>query len=162
MTSSRFPNKPGVYTLILAVAAAATLPVGVLGTYCFPAGHYTYTGSALGARSMTLRNRIHRHLTREKRTHWHIDYLLASEVSRVKAVLFTETAESLECPVATAIAGLGDAEIVVKGFGSSDCQGGCLSHLCFFPQTPYPALVGRIAAIYRYFGTTHRVDVDMR
>ena len=158
MHTSRFPNKPGVYTLVIELADATTLQIGMLGVQRFPEGHYTYTGSALGERSTTLRNRVQHHLTRGKRKHWHIDYLLEAYVSRVKAVLFTETSDTIECTVSTAVARLEDAEIVVKGFGSSDCHGGCQSHLCFFPQTAYHDLVGRITSIYRPFGTPRHVE----
>ncbi|MCW4037384.1 MAG: DUF123 domain-containing protein, partial [Candidatus Bathyarchaeota archaeon] len=81
------PNKPGVYTLVIELVEATTLQIGMLGVQRFPEGHYTYTGSALGERSTTLRNRVRRHLTRGKRKHWHIDYLLEADVSRVKTVL---------------------------------------------------------------------------
>jgi sugar fermentation stimulation protein A len=158
MYKSKFPNKPGVYTLVIELADATTLQIGMLGTQRFPEGHYTYTGSALGERSTTLRNRVHRHLTRGKRKHWHIDYLLEVDVSRVKTVLFTETSDTIECPISTAVTRLEDAEIVVKGFGSSDCHGSCQSHLCFFPQTEYHDLVKRITSIYQPFGTPRHIE----
>ena len=158
MYQSRLPNKPGVYTLVIELADAITLRIGMLGVQRFPEGHYTYTGSALGERSTTLRNRVQRHLTRGKRKHWHIDYLLEADVSRVKVVLFTETSDTIECTVSTAVAMLEGTEIVVKGFGSSDCHGGCQSHLCFFPQTAYHDLVGRIKSIYQPFGTPRHFE----
>lgn len=162
MEPSPFPHRPGVYTLLLVITAPTTVRVGKLGIHRFPAGPYAYTGSALGARSTTLRHRIHRHLRSNKRLHWHIDYLLAAEEARVQAVLFAETSEPLECPFATAIAGLLGAAIVVPGFGASDCRGGCPSHLCCFPQTLYPVVVDRVAAIYRAVSTFHRVEIDAR
>ncbi len=162
MEPSPFPHRPGVYTLLLAVTAPMTVRVGKRGIHRFPAGPYTYTGSALGVRSTTLRHRLHRHLRPTKRLHWHIDYLLATEEARVQAVLFAETSEPLECLIATAITGLPGADIVVPGFGASDCRRGCPSHLCCFPQTPYPAVVDRVAAIYRTVSTPHRVDLDVR
>jgi Uri superfamily endonuclease len=158
MNKSSFPKKPGIYTLVIALAEVTTLQIGMLGIQRFPEGYYTYTGSALGERSTTLRNRVQRHLTREKRKHWHIDYLLEADVSRVKAVLFTETSDTIECTISEAIERLDSAEIVVKGFGSSDCHSGCQSHLCFFPQTAYHDLVGRITSIYRPFGTPRHVE----
>lgn len=158
MYKSRFPNNPGVYTLVIELTEVTTLQIGMLGVQRFPEGHYAYVGSALGERSTTLRNRVQRHLTRGKRKHWHIDYLLETDVSRVKAVLFTETSDTIECSISTTIERLEGAEIVVKGFGSSDCHGGCQSHLCFFPQTEFHDLVGRIASIYRPFGTPRHVE----
>jgi Uri superfamily endonuclease len=62
----------GVYQLLIRLDTDETIPVGKLGTFAFPAGFYVYTGSAMGG----LDARIARHLSRIKRFHWHIDYLL--------------------------------------------------------------------------------------
>ncbi len=40
--------------------------------YFFPCGFYIYVGSA----QKNLKQRIERHIRREKKKHWHIDYLL--------------------------------------------------------------------------------------
>ncbi|MDD4281999.1 MAG: GIY-YIG nuclease family protein [Candidatus Methanofastidiosa archaeon] len=92
--------------------------MGSLGTLLFREGCYAYVGSALGG----LRNRVGRHLRRDKRFHWHIDHLLAAAPITYVAVREGTTRE--ECTVAACLAQHGT---VVRGFGSSDCR--CPGHL---------------------------------
>ena len=63
----------GSYALIIRLNRAKRLTVGRLGEFYFPAGHYLYLGSALNG----LESRVRRHLRRDKKLHWHIDYLTA-------------------------------------------------------------------------------------
>jgi sugar fermentation stimulation protein A len=156
MMGLNVPNKPGVYTLVIELASTTTLTVGGLGAHCFPAGVYTYTGSALGKSPMNLRRRIQHHLTRGKRKHWHIDYLLDLDVAKVKTVLFVETVDNVECEIAKAVARLEGAEHPVKGFGSSDCRSGCKAHLCCFQETSYSQLVEHLTAIYHRVGSPQK------
>ncbi|MEM3736918.1 MAG: DUF123 domain-containing protein [Candidatus Bathyarchaeia archaeon] len=53
-----------------------------LGENCFPKGYYVYVSPALRG----VKGRAARCLNRVKRLHWHIDYLLASERSRIVSV----------------------------------------------------------------------------
>ncbi len=106
------------YQLRIAVTAPLRLAVGRLGCFDFPAGSYVYTGSA----RRHLEARIARHLRRDKTLRWHIDYLLAAAGVSVVEVLRTRRGE---CRWNQATAG----EIVVPGFGASDCRAGCGSHL---------------------------------
>ena len=94
--------------------------MGRLGTFEFPAGLYLYCGSALNG----LEARIRRHLRRDKKHHWHIDYLSAQ--STMLEVWWVVGEERQECLWASAIAGQ-QGEIVAPGFGSSDCR--CPTHL---------------------------------
>ena len=89
----------GVYTLILFVPKETAVTVGHLGTQRFPRGHYTYTGSALGKGSSNLKHRLSRHLRKEKRRFWHIDYLLADQNVSVEAVVAAETNKKMECTI---------------------------------------------------------------
>ena len=66
--------------------------------------------------------RIRRHLSPLKKMHWHIDYLLAAPGVMVREVL---RYSSPECAINRQLVG----EIVVPGFGASDCRTGCISHL---------------------------------
>ena len=120
---------PGIYHLLIYLPHDTTVEVGKLGSFHFPAGYYVYTGSALGG----LEARITRHLRREKRLHWHIDYLL--QYGRVIDVVAHRTTERLECHLNEKILSLPDCKVPVKGFGSSDCD--CLSHLTYFDEKPY-------------------------
>ncbi len=42
----------------------------------FEKGYYVYVGSALG----TLSRRVHRHELKNKKLHWHIDYITPSKM----------------------------------------------------------------------------------
>lgn len=106
------------YQLLIEVTAAISVQVGRLGCFVFPAGNYVYTGSAL----RNFEARIRRHQSTVKKMHWHIDYLLAAPGVCVRDVLRHEEAE---CAINQRIAG----EIIVPGFGASDCRAGCTSHL---------------------------------
>jgi Uri superfamily endonuclease len=119
----------GVYHLLIHLPQDKVMQIGKLGSFHFRAGYYVYTGSALSG----LEPRITRHLRREKRLHWHIDYLL--QYGRVIDVITHQTTERLECHFNREILSLPNSEIPVKGFGSSDCS--CLSHLIYFEEKPH-------------------------
>jgi Uri superfamily endonuclease len=124
----------GIYTLLLFLPKEVTLTIGKLGKQKFPMGYYTYTGSALGKGASSLKHRIARHLRKEKRRFWHIDYLLADENVSVEAVIVTETNENMECKINQHIKTIMGPEVPVKGFGASDCRRNCESHLLYFPE----------------------------
>ena len=110
--------EPPTYQLLIQVAQPVTVSVGRLGPCSFPAGRYVYTGSA--RRNMAAR--LARHLSPRKLLHWHIDYLLtAPGVQVVGTRLFDEP----ECQINRNMPG----EVLIPGFGSTDCQAGCGSHL---------------------------------
>lgn len=119
---------PGIYHLLIHLPQDTKISVGKLGSFDFPAGYYVYTGSALGG----LESRISRHRRREKRLHWHIDYLL--QHGSILDVITHETKKRLECRFNRNILSLSDSKILVKGFGSSDCK--CKSHLVYFEEKP--------------------------
>lgn len=106
------------------------LTVGKLGTFEFPPGEYLYFGSALNG----LEGRIRRHLRRDKQQHWHIDYLTA--VASVVGVWWATGAERRECSLARAALDLEGAQMLARGFGSSDCR--CQSHLAYLAGDPAP------------------------
>ena len=62
----------GLYQLVIQLGRRQVIDVGHLGRFAFPSGYYVYTGSA----KLGLESRIARHLRKEKRLRWHIDYLL--------------------------------------------------------------------------------------
>lgn len=109
---------PCSYQLLMHIKATAILQVGRRGEVLFPAGLYVYTGS--GKRG--LETRLRRHQSKAKTLHWHIDFLLAD--SRVDLVGIVRSVLN-ECDLNQKTEG----KIVVKGFGSSDCQRACGSHL---------------------------------
>ncbi len=110
----------GIYILIIQVNKAINLNVGAIGNLTFSKSWYIYVGSA----QKNLEKRVERHLRREKRLFWHIDYLLNSQAVNVAKVLCREAEKPEECRVAAQIGSQAEA---VRGFGCSDCK--CSSHL---------------------------------
>ena len=120
LTPDTDENVKGIYALIIRLEKDVTLKVGARGKTGFQKGTYVYVGSA----QTNLKQRVLRHLRKEKRLFWHIDYLLNSDEARIEKVLYVEGDKSAECALATEIGARGEA---VKGFGCSDCH--CTSHL---------------------------------
>jgi len=108
----------GVYVLLIELKTDKQIQIGKLGNIFFKKGFYAYVGSALN----NLEKRIQRHLSLEKKMHWHVDYLLNH--ADITNVFYKETNEKVECNIARELAkGLK----CINGFGCSDC--GCQSHL---------------------------------
>jgi Uri superfamily endonuclease len=118
--------KKGTYLLGMWLDKDVVLTVGRLGNFAFPAGYYVYAGSAQGPGGLAAR--LARHRRREKRLHWHIDYLLAC--TRLVDTWTVTSEQHLECVWAQAVIDLSGARVVVPGFGASDCS--CPTHLVFF------------------------------
>jgi Uri superfamily endonuclease len=124
----------GTYALCFVLPEPLSLQVGRLGTIHLPSGLLVYVGSALG--SGGLRARLHRHLTRDKRLHWHIDTLSAQTPPHFWLAL--ADGEHHECDWAQRLAAHPLASIPAPGFGSSDCKQGCPAHLIAFPAEVTP------------------------
>lgn len=118
----------GVYQLLIKLDKTAMIQVGKLGEFTFPKGYYIYTGSAMGG----LEARIARHLSKSKRFHWHIDYLL--QQSNVIIHGSRACSEKIECEISRQTLEMDGASMPVPGFGSSDCK--CISHLVYFKKKP--------------------------
>jgi Uri superfamily endonuclease len=91
----------------------------------FKPGFYIYVGSALNS----LESRVKRHLSSEKKLHWHVDYLLVDSNSDIKEVIYSVGEEKIECSLASLIL---DKSLSVARFGCSDCR--CGSHLFYFEE----------------------------
>jgi len=130
----------GSYILLIELATEKNILIGKLGYLFFPKAFYAYVGSAMNG----LEARLARHLRKEKKLHWHIDYLL-KEVAIADIILcfsepfafcHSEGAKRpknlaqgklrMECFLARALAKEFQS---IPGFGSSDCK--CQSHLYF-------------------------------
>ena len=142
--SLRMLPATGIYTLIMFLPKEPYLNVGKLGVFRFPRGYYAYTGSALGVGTSGLRGRVSRHLRKEKRKFWHIDFLLAHENTTLTGVVAAQTSTKLECKMNRHIKENGEAKIPVPGFGASDCKQSCDSHLLRFNED----VKSKIAAFY--------------
>ncbi|MCX7765089.1 MAG: GIY-YIG nuclease family protein [Candidatus Sumerlaeia bacterium] len=123
----------GAYILIFKLKKGQILQIGKLGKFFFPAGFYTYTGSALGG----VKERVQRHLRRQKCLHWHIDYLLP--FAEIIAVQVKFSNRKIECALNNFLICNSGAKTIVKKFGSSDCR--CPTHLLFWEKAnPLPQL----------------------
>jgi Uri superfamily endonuclease len=110
----------GTYLLLLQLDESKSISIGRSGVKHFNKGFYAYVGSALNG----LEARVNRHLSREKKHHWHIDYLLDKVC--IYEVVLIPVKEKLECTIATAF----KQELsCISHFGSSDCR--CSGHLFF-------------------------------
>jgi len=111
----------GVYLLFLRVKRDLRIRVGSLGVIDFKEGLYVYVGSAQN----NLEKRVRRHLSKEKKVRWHIDYLTSSGSVDVVAVCAYELGKEYECIIAGYLQEI--SEEVVGGFGFSVCR--CQSRL---------------------------------
>lgn len=110
----------GSYLLIIKLENDAKITIGKLGEVEFNKGFYVYVGSALNG----LEQRIQRHLRENKKTHWHIDYLLKHVT--VSDIFYKENNAREECIIAKKFEGTLPS---ILGFGCSDCK--CKSHLFY-------------------------------
>ena len=106
------------YQLFIKVKKDINLKVGKLGRFTFPIGAYVYTGSA----KTNINKRIERHLSKKKKLHWHVDYLLNNDYVEI---INTKKSKMTECSLNKKTNGT----IIISGFGSADCNLGCRSHL---------------------------------
>jgi Uri superfamily endonuclease len=118
----------GSYILVINVKKdLKKLKIGKLGNLKFKKGFYCYVGSAIG-RSVNLENRLKRHLSKNKKKRWHIDYLLSSPSISIQSIVVIPSKKKLECNISRIIEE--KAIETVKKFGSSDCK--CKGHLHYF------------------------------
>ena len=110
----------GIYVLIIQVDNDINLKIGALSRIVFTKGLYAYVGSA----QTNLEQRIKRHLRKEKRKFWHIDYLLDNNAGKIIEILFKKANKTEECKTARSIS---ERNKPIDGFGCSDCN--CKSHL---------------------------------
>lgn len=110
----------GSYTLLIELATEKNILIGKLGYLFFPKAFYAYVGSAMNG----LEARLARHLRKEKKLHWHIDYLLKE--AEIADIILCFAQQRTECFLAQTLAKEFQS---IPGFGSSDCK--CKSHLYF-------------------------------
>jgi Uri superfamily endonuclease len=110
----------GSYILLTESKENKVIKVGKLGKLFFKKGFYVYIGSAMN----NLEKRICRHLNKDKKFHWHIDYLL--EKAEILEVYLKENALKEECKLANMFE---EKLETIPNFGCSDCK--CTSHLFY-------------------------------
>ena len=142
----------GYYILLMFLRKGREISIGRKGEgRFFPRGWYAYAGSARRG----LSKRIERHLAKNKKMHWHIDYLLESvEIRRVFVIpdpgLSLRNATfppeggggaplPFECCLADTLAHLPGAQRFFPRFGSGDCF--CPGHLSHLRSNPGKAIL---------------------
>ena len=111
----------GAYCIIIEVKKDSSVKIGALGRIKFRKGIYCYVGSAMN----NLEKRIKRHLSKSKKLHWHIDYLLLNKNASIRKVFYRESNKREECKIADFVSKNSIGQI--ENFGCSDCN--CKSHL---------------------------------
>lgn len=117
----------GCYLLVLYNAEAFTKEIGALGEREFKPGYYVYVGSALKG----LDNRIKRHMRKNKKIHWHLDYVFPFHMNKEK-IFKIVTGKNIERALAREISKI--CRAYIPGFGSSDT--GEPSHFFYFRENP--------------------------
>jgi len=115
------------------------MEVGSLGRVRFAKGYYAYVGSARRG----MRSRVARHLVREKRKRWYVDWL-TTQPGVVPVAVASTTLTGLECRIAATLSSRTDMR--VDGFGCSDCE--CESHLFHFSNAD--GLFSALNSLRRY------------
>jgi len=109
----------GIYVLLIKIGGNIEEKIGSLGNIKFGKGTYAYVGSAQNG----LEKRIARHKSGNKKTFWHIDYLLGNKHAKILKVLYKNVGKKEECKITKK---LNKNETAIPGFGCSDCK--CKAH----------------------------------
>jgi len=145
----------GTYVLALWLEASRDISIGRLGAFRFPAGWYLYVGSAFGPGGLDARlGRHQRTFAAGKRAHWHVDYLRQQTVWG--GAWGCDSPHRLECTWAAALHRLPGAEIVVSGFGASDCR--CRAHLVRVSALPDEEWFASVLGATRIFLAGKEID----
>ena len=117
----------GIYVLEMFIREKIDFHHNALGNHSFQKGYYYYAGSA----QKNLSQRIERHIKKNKKRHWHIDYLTSNNNIEITNVyLLKNYSKNYECKLVKVLIEKYDLEIIIRGFGNSDCKS-CESHLLY-------------------------------
>lgn len=126
----------GSYILLIKLSENKKIKVGKLTKLFFKKGFYVYIGSAMN----NLEKRISRHLRKNKKFHWHIDYLL--QKADILEVYLKENTIKEECKLANIFS---EKLEKIPGFGCSDCK--CKSHMFYGKKVDILNLISKIDMI---------------
>ncbi|MCP5063366.1 MAG: GIY-YIG nuclease family protein [Ignavibacteriae bacterium] len=116
-----------MYVLEISIKSKLVLNHKILGELELNKGYYYYVGSA----QRNLTQRVERHLRKDKKLHWHIDYLTTHPKVKIKnTYLIPNKDKNEECKLVKKLEQNFDCSHAIKGFGNSDCNV-CISHLLF-------------------------------
>jgi len=129
------PSASGSYALVFRSLESRQVSVGALGRVELRPGFLIYVGSAFGPGG--IRSRVTRHARKNKKLHWHIDYL--RRYLSLEEVWLTTAVERMEHVWADCLGAR--LKVAHPRLGASDCR--CPGHLFFSAERPG---VGMIAA----------------
>lgn len=117
----------GIYILEIHSSKSFTIELKAFHQIKFSKGFYYYVGSA----QKNLAPRVERHLKRNKKLHWHIDYITSLPFIKISEVtIFPNEPKEFECRLVNYLAGNYELIFPAKKFGNSDCHK-CNSHLLY-------------------------------
>ncbi|MBR9705166.1 DUF123 domain-containing protein [Candidatus Pacearchaeota archaeon] len=119
----------GIYILIIKIKKPINIKVGKLGIINFKKSLYVYIGSSQN--NLEKRIKRHQNKSKNKKIHWHIDYLLKNKNSEIIKILVSKKSKEYECITAKT---LNKNNQLINNFGSSDCK--CKSHLIKIKEIP--------------------------
>lgn len=141
----------GSYILIISVGRSVWFKPGSLRRVRLPPGCYVYVGSAMGPGGFE--KRVLRHLRRNKRARWHIDYLTRLRSVKVVSIIYTPLPHG-ESRLTRILSSSGFVK-VVKGFGATDSPSD-FAHL-LFSKEGLRKTVRRIGLAMRSSGLRYRI-----
>lgn len=120
-------DNSGVYILELFAEEDFQIPHKKFQSINFNKGYFYYFGSA----QTNLRQRVERHIKREKNKHWHIDYLTTKmNISVERVFIIPGLLKNYECILVDNLEKKFKLNNSIANFGNSDC-GICKSHLLY-------------------------------
>jgi Uri superfamily endonuclease len=118
----RFMSATGAYVLLIELRQGFEFTSGRFDGQRLSPGFYAYCGSAKGPGGLSAR--VRRHMRRDKKIHWHVDYLTAVE----EIVQVGVQVDGSECELVGRLLTTPGTHVPIQGFGSSDCAV-CTAHL---------------------------------
>ena len=118
----------GTYCLVFGISNSLKIATKKGKSFQLKRGIYAYAGSAFGGGG--LRKRVSRHLRKNKKKHWHIDFITSAPLFYLLEVWSIEGVRA-ECELAGVIAETAEP---IPEFGASDCR--CQSHLFRLKELP--------------------------
>lgn len=133
-------DNSGIYILEIELKQTLILKHKKFNETKLVSGFYYYVGSA----QKNLLSRIKRHYKKDKKLHWHIDYLTSRREAEIKnAYIIKNLNKNYECKLTSELEKKFKLNFPIIGFGNSDCTR-CKSHLLFsekkIPQSQLLAL----------------------
>jgi len=119
----------GIYILEIYLKFPVKIDHEKFSKFKLKKGYYYYVGSA----QKKLSSRLFRHLKKEKKIYWHIDYLTVNIAASIKKIyILPEANKNNECNMVALIIANKLGVNSLPGFGNSDCNK-CKTHLIYSP-----------------------------